>query len=170
MTKIQEISFHATFLVPTYDLGDKTRFITTQNAYSIDDNVSKSIDVWLVQAIEGRETESMLKSLRKEQLNGERAIKSAKKDTSLSEDERDKRIAFLRRYAKLMKQYLTDYDSGNMQHNRSRRIMYSFRENFFFQMKRVTQSTTHNIHPMKDIHHCQILNISSGLSMKYWKS
>lgn len=116
MTKIQEISFHATFLVPTYDLGDKTRFITTQNAYSIDDNVSKSIDVWLVQAIEGRETESMLKSLRKEQLNGERAIKSAKKDTSLSEDERDKRIAFLRRYAKLMKQYLTDYDSGNMQH------------------------------------------------------
>ena len=48
--------------------------------------------------------------------------------------------------------------------------MYSFRENFFFRMKRVTQSTTHNIHPMKDIHHCHILNISNGLSMKYWKS
>ena len=60
--------------------------------------------------------------------------------------------------------------NGNMQHNKSNRIIYSFRENFFFRMNKLTQSTTHNIPPMKDIHHCQILNISNGLFMKYWKS
>jgi hypothetical protein len=57
--------------------------------------------------------------------------------------------------------------SGNMQHNRSSRIMNSFRENFLFQMNIVTQSTTPNIHPIKDIHHCQILSMFIGLFMKY---
>lgn len=116
MAQIQEIGFHATFLVPTYNLGDKTRFITTQNAYSIDNKVSKSIDVWLIQAIEGQETESMLTSLRKEQLNGEREIKKTKKDEGLSAAEKDERISFLRHYAKLMKTYLKDYHRSNMQH------------------------------------------------------
>ncbi len=63
-----------------------------------------------------------------------------------------------------------DIHNGNMQHNKSNRITNSFRENFFFHIKIVNQRTTPNIHPMKDIHHCQILNISSGFSTKYWKS
>ncbi len=116
MAKIQEIGFHATFLVPTYDLGDKTRFITTQNAYSIDNKAYKSIDVWLIQAVEGQETESMLQSLKQEQLNGEKEIRNTKKDASLPAYEKDKRIGFLRHYAKLMKTYLTDYYRGDMQH------------------------------------------------------
>ena len=57
--------------------------------------------------------------------------------------------------------------SGNIQHNKSNKIKYSFHENLFFCMNKLTQSTTHNIHPMKDIHHCQILNISNGLATKY---
>ena len=57
-----------------------------------------------------------------------------------------------------------------MQHNKSNKIIYSFRENFLYRIERVTQRTTHNIHQMNDIHPCQILKASSGLSMKYWKS
>ena len=57
-----------------------------------------------------------------------------------------------------------------MQHNNSNSIINSFRENFFFKIKIVTHRTTHNIHPMKDIHHCQILKASIGFSAKLWKS
>ena len=60
--------------------------------------------------------------------------------------------------------------NGSMQANKSNRIIYSFRVNFFLQENIENKINTHRIHQMNDIHHCRILNISIGFSMKFLKS
>ena len=67
MKQTQKYDIHASFLVPAYALPEKinSEFIATQTGYHAKGSIS--IDVWLVRATPGKEQQSMIESLQKEE-------------------------------------------------------------------------------------------------------
>ncbi len=114
--KIDYISLQAEYFVPTYDLADKTRYVTRQEAYSKDGKKNLAIDVWLVQATKGQEQASMLESLQQEEKNYQQALKDTENDKALSEQEKKKRIDHFKHGIKLMQSYIKQYNDKTLQH------------------------------------------------------
>jgi len=114
--QINFVGIHAEYFVPVYDLADKTRYVTTQSAYSKDRKTSKTINVWLVKAIKGQEQASMLKSLQEEEQNYQKALEQTEKDSTLSAEEKKKKIDHFKHGVKLMQNYIKMYNSNKFQH------------------------------------------------------